>query len=121
MSLKNLHMQRFIVLLIILLTNNFNELVSCLALFLIQDLSKGNFSNGRPGVYLQQNPGVKETISRLPAARLLSEKNSDCFSLASDFSVEHPRICEICGRCETILNPIVVCSSCKVNSPKQII
>ncbi|XP_071925419.1 uncharacterized protein [Coffea arabica] len=79
-----------------------------------EDLSKGNFSNGRPGIYSQQNPRVKETISRSAAARLSSEKNSDPFSLASDFAVEHPRTCEICGRCETILNPILVCSSCKV-------
>ncbi|KAL3513580.1 hypothetical protein ACH5RR_026297 [Cinchona calisaya] len=79
-----------------------------------EDLSRTNLCNGSPGVYSQQNPRVKETISKSAAARLSSEKNSDPFSLPSDFSVEHPRICEICGRCETILNPILVCSSCKV-------
>lgn len=79
-----------------------------------EDISKVNNSNGG-GLYLQQNPRVKETLSRTAAAaRLSSEKNSDSVSLASDFSVEHPRTCDICTRCETLLNPILVCSSCKI-------
>lgn len=81
----------------------------------MQDISKVNNSSGG-GLYLQQNPRVKETLSRSAAARLSSEKNSDPLSLATDFSVEHPRTCDICTRCETLLNPILVCSSCKVTS-----
>ncbi|CAI9114672.1 OLC1v1015446C2 [Oldenlandia corymbosa var. corymbosa] len=80
----------------------------------LEELPKGGLPNGRPGVHSQQNPRVKETSSRTAAARISSEKNSELFPSGSNFSVEHPRTCEICGRCETILNPILVCSSCKV-------
>ncbi|KAI3464451.1 hypothetical protein Pfo_021114 [Paulownia fortunei] len=75
-----------------------------------EDLLKMNVSDVRPGFYSQLNPRVKETISRLALART----NSDSVQLASDFSKDHPRTCDICRRSETVLNPILVCSSCKV-------
>ncbi|KAI3460615.1 hypothetical protein Pfo_017278 [Paulownia fortunei] len=79
-----------------------------------EDLLKLNVSDVRPGVYSQSNTRVKETVSRSPISRPSLAKNSDIFHLASDFPKEHPRTCDICRRVETILNPILVCSSCKV-------
>ncbi|KAL2467526.1 PHD finger family protein [Forsythia ovata] len=79
-----------------------------------QDLLKMSASDGRPTVYSQQNPRVKEIFSRSAVARQSSDTNSDIFQLAPDFSREHPRTCDICSRSETFLNPILVCSKCKV-------
>ncbi|XP_058089627.1 uncharacterized protein LOC131236460 isoform X2 [Magnolia sinica] len=56
-------------------------------------------------------PRAKETLSRLPVSKL---EQSEIFQLTSDFSKEHPRSCDICRRSETMLNPILVCCSCKV-------
>lgn len=68
-----------------------------------------NVSDVKPG-----NPRVKETISRSVVARSSSGTNSDSVQLARDFAKGHPRTCDICRRSETVLNPILVCSSCKV-------
>ncbi|XP_057987013.1 uncharacterized protein LOC110647110 isoform X2 [Hevea brasiliensis] len=59
-------------------------------------------------------PRPKETLSRVAVPRNSSEKYSDFVQSVPDFSKEHPRSCDICRRSETILNPILVCSSCKV-------
>lgn len=72
---------------------------------------KLNSSSGRPGVSSQPVPRAKETVSRVAGPKISSEKYSD---FMSDFSKEHPRSCDICRRSETILKPILVCSSCKV-------
>ncbi|KAL3641330.1 hypothetical protein CASFOL_016298 [Castilleja foliolosa] len=66
------------------------------------------------GLYSQLNPRVKETNSRLGVARSSVDTNSDSVQLASDFSKDHPRTCDVCRRSETVLNPILVCLSCKV-------
>ncbi|KAG8378328.1 hypothetical protein BUALT_Bualt08G0126000 [Buddleja alternifolia] len=78
-----------------------------------QDLLKMNVSDARTGFYSHLNPRVRETISR-SGTRSSFDKNSDSFQLASDFSKDHPRTCDICRRSETLLNPILVCLSCKV-------
>ncbi|XP_021681430.2 uncharacterized protein LOC110665553 isoform X2 [Hevea brasiliensis] len=75
---------------------------------------KFNISNGRAGISSLLMPRPKETLSRVAVPRNSSEKNSDFVQSVSDFSKEHPRSCDICRRSETILNPILVCSSCKV-------
>lgn len=78
-----------------------------------ENLLKVNHSTGRPGLYSQQMPRAKETISKLAVPRVTSQIKSD-FGSISGFSKEHPRTCDICRRSETFLKPIVVCSSCKV-------
>nr|GMD74160.1 histone-lysine N-methyltransferase atx1 [Ipomoea batatas] len=75
-----------------------------------EDLSKMTTSNQMP----QQNPRVKESFSRSSGIQGLSESISDPIQLGSDFSRDHPRICDVCGRSETVLKSILVCSGCKV-------
>ncbi|XP_021601342.2 uncharacterized protein LOC110606708 isoform X5 [Manihot esculenta] len=75
---------------------------------------KFNISNGRAGLSSQLMPRPKETLSRVAVPRNSSEKYSDFVQSIPDFSKEHPRSCDICRRSETILNTILVCSSCKV-------
>ncbi|KAK0576925.1 hypothetical protein LWI29_025450 [Acer saccharum] len=74
-----------------------------------ENLSKLNSHNGRPGISSQVMPRAKETLSRVSV-----EKYSEFLQPVTDFSKEHPRSCDICRRSETILNPILICSSCKV-------
>ncbi|KAL0314248.1 UNVERIFIED_CONTAM: Lysine-specific demethylase 4B [Sesamum angustifolium] len=78
-----------------------------------EDRAKTNVSE-KPGFYSQLNRRVKETLSRSATARSSFDTNSDSPQLASDFSKDHPRTCDVCRRSETVLNPILVCSSCKV-------
>ncbi|KAF7816909.1 Protein Jade-1 isoform A [Senna tora] len=78
-----------------------------------ENLLKHSFS-GRAGVSSQPMPRAKETLPRVAVARTSSEKYSDSCLLSTDISKEHPRSCDICRRSETILNPILVCSGCKV-------
>eukprot|EP00257_Ricinus_communis_P013951 XP_015571517.1 uncharacterized protein LOC8274307 isoform X1 [Ricinus communis] len=75
---------------------------------------KFNISIGRAGISSQLMPRPKETLSRVAVPRNSSEKYSDSVQSGSEFSKEHPRSCDICRRSETVLNPILVCSSCKV-------
>ncbi|RVX22588.1 Bromodomain-containing protein 1 [Vitis vinifera] len=79
-----------------------------------ENLLKVNTSSGRAGLSSQPMPRAKETLSRVAAPRVSSEKFSDFVQSNLDFSKEHGRSCDICRRSETILNPILVCSSCKV-------
>ncbi|GMP47140.1 hypothetical protein CsSME_00015038 [Camellia sinensis var. sinensis] len=79
-----------------------------------ENLLKMNTSTGRVGLYSQQMPRAKETLSKLALPRGSLGMNSDFVQSISDFCKEHPRTCDICRRSETILNPILVCSSCKV-------
>ncbi|XP_011655203.1 uncharacterized protein LOC101212864 isoform X2 [Cucumis sativus] len=51
-------------------------------------------------------PRAKETPTKVALPKT---------SLESDFCKEHARSCDICRRPETILKPILVCSSCKVS------
>uniref|UniRef100_A0A2N9FXG7 PHD-type domain-containing protein n=1 Tax=Fagus sylvatica TaxID=28930 RepID=A0A2N9FXG7_FAGSY len=77
-------------------------------------LTNLNTSSGRSGIGSQLMPRAKETLPRVAASRTSSEKHSDFVNLVSDLSKENPRSCDICRRSETILNPILVCSNCKV-------
>lgn len=80
------------------------------------DVLKMNAANERLRLSSQQNPRVKETLSKPTAMRILPETNSDLVQLSSDISKDHARTCDVCRRSETILNPILVCTSCKVGS-----
>ncbi|XP_055959987.1 uncharacterized protein LOC126665739 isoform X2 [Mercurialis annua] len=75
---------------------------------------KFNISNGRAGISSQLLSRTKETLSRVAIPRNSSEKYSEFVQSVSDFSKEHPRSCDVCRGSDTILNPILVCSSCKV-------
>ncbi|XP_073052740.1 uncharacterized protein [Primulina eburnea] len=79
-----------------------------------EELLKVNAFDLRPEVNSQLNPRVKETLSMSAVARSSLDTTYDTFNLASDISKELPRTCDICRRSETILNPILVCSRCKV-------
>nr|POF09256.1 protein jade-1 [Quercus suber] len=78
-----------------------------------ESLTNLNTSNGRSSISSQLMPRVTETLPRV-APRVSSERQSDFVHLVSDLSKENPRSCDICRRSETILNPILVCLSCKV-------
>lgn len=78
-----------------------------------ENLLKHTFS-GRTGVFSQPMPRAKETLSRVAMVRTSSGKHSDLGLPAADFSKEHPKSCDTCRRSETILNPILICSGCKV-------
>lgn len=74
-----------------------------------------NVTSERFRLSSQQHPRVKETLSRPTGVRILPETNSDLVQLSSDISKDHAtRTCDVCRRSETILNPILVCTSCKV-------
>ncbi|PPR88381.1 hypothetical protein GOBAR_AA32315 [Gossypium barbadense] len=74
------------------------------------NILKLNACAGRAGISLQQRS--KDAWDAVP--RISSGKYSDIVQSVSDFSKEHPRSCDICRRSETLLNPIFVCSGCKV-------
>ncbi|XP_017645508.1 uncharacterized protein LOC108486155 isoform X2 [Gossypium arboreum] len=75
-----------------------------------ENILKLNACAGRAGISLQQRS--KDAWDAVP--RISSGKYSDIVQSVSDFSKEHPRSCDICRRSETLLNPILVCSGCKV-------
>ncbi|KAK8705471.1 hypothetical protein V6N13_049073 [Hibiscus sabdariffa] len=66
----------------------------------------------RVGINSQKR--AKDALSRNAVPRISSEKYSDSVQSVTDFSKRHPRSCDICRRSETVLNPILVCSACKV-------
>ncbi|KAK7351150.1 hypothetical protein VNO77_10384 [Canavalia gladiata] len=81
-----------------------------------ENLLKLDTSNGRrTGACSQPMPRAKETLSRVAVSRTSSEKYSDFCMPISDFSKEQRKSCDICRRSETMLNPILVCSGCKVS------
>ncbi|XP_004515667.1 uncharacterized protein [Cicer arietinum] len=75
---------------------------------------KLNALSGRTGGCSQPMPRAKETLSRVAVTRASSEKYSDFCLPSSDFSKEQRKSCDICRRFENMLNPILVCSGCKV-------
>ncbi|CAI0447743.1 unnamed protein product [Linum tenue] len=75
---------------------------------------KLNVSNGTPGLSSQSITRPKGKLSRVTLPRISSDKYSDFVQSVPEVSKEHPRSCDICRRPETIMNPILVCSSCKV-------
>ncbi|CAL5202912.1 unnamed protein product [Lathyrus oleraceus] len=70
--------------------------------------------SGRTGACSQPMPRAKETLSRVAVTRASSEKYSDFSLPSSEFSKEQRKSCDICRRFENMLNPILVCSGCKV-------
>ncbi|RDY04519.1 hypothetical protein CR513_11762 [Mucuna pruriens] len=80
-----------------------------------ENLLKLETLNGRTGACSQPMPRAKETLSRVAVTRTSSEKYSDFCMPTSDFSKEQCKSCDICRRSETMLNPILVCSGCKVS------
>ncbi|OWM88465.1 hypothetical protein CDL15_Pgr003877 [Punica granatum] len=60
-----------------------------------------NITNGRAG------PRASETVSRVGMLRDSADRHVD-------FGKEYTKLCDICSRAEKIMNPILVCSSCKV-------
>ncbi|XVF36831.1 hypothetical protein REPUB_Repub19eG0092300 [Reevesia pubescens] len=77
-----------------------------------ENVLKLNVYVGRAGISSQSR--AKDALSKNAVPRISSEKNSDIVQSVSDFTKEHPRSCDICRRSETLLNPILVCSGCKV-------
>ncbi|XVF64660.1 hypothetical protein PTKIN_Ptkin09bG0185800 [Pterospermum kingtungense] len=77
-----------------------------------ENVLKQNASVGRAGISSQ--PRSKDALSTNAVSKISSEKYSNVIQSAADFSKEHPRSCDICRRSETVLNPILVCSGCKV-------
>ncbi|GJT43602.1 zinc finger, FYVE/PHD-type containing protein [Tanacetum coccineum] len=69
---------------------------------------------GRPGLLAQQVPRPKETHPKLSVTWTSPEMKFDSLPSALENKV-HSRVCDVCNRAETILNPIIVCSSCKVS------
>lgn len=53
----------------------------------------------------------KESISRPTVVRFSFETNTDSVRSASN---DQPKTCDVCRRSDTVLNPILVCSICKV-------
>ncbi|CAJ2644281.1 unnamed protein product [Trifolium pratense] len=70
--------------------------------------------SGRTGACSQPMPRAKETLSRVAVTRASTEKYSDFSLPSSDFSKVQRKSCDICRRFENMLNPILVCSGCKV-------
>ncbi|MFS7938661.1 putative chromatin regulator PHD family [Helianthus anomalus] len=68
---------------------------------------------GRSALQAQQVPQAKETHPKLSVTWTSPEMNFNASSSTLENKV-HSRVCDVCRRAETILNPIIVCSSCKV-------
>ncbi|KAK7282765.1 hypothetical protein RIF29_11801 [Crotalaria pallida] len=79
-----------------------------------ENLLKLDTLSGRTGACSQPMPRAKETLSRVAVTRTSSEKYSDFGLSTSNVSKEQPKSCDICRRSETMLNPILVCSGCKI-------
>ncbi|MED6131358.1 hypothetical protein PIB30_008948 [Stylosanthes scabra] len=79
-----------------------------------ENLLKLDALNGRNGACSQPMPRAKETLSRVAVTRTSSEKYSDFSLPTSEYSKEQSKSCDICRRSETLFNPILVCSGCKV-------
>ncbi|KAD4385256.1 hypothetical protein E3N88_25424 [Mikania micrantha] len=68
---------------------------------------------GRSLLHAQQVPQAKETHTKLSVTWTSPERIFNSSSSTSENKV-HSRVCDVCNRAETILNPIIVCSNCKV-------
>lgn len=69
---------------------------------------------GRPSLHAQPGLQPKETHTKLSVTWTPPEMNNiDSSPSTLDYKV-HSRVCDVCRRTETILNPVIVCSSCKV-------
>lgn len=90
-----------------------DQIIDYVSVFL-WDLLKLNSRNRRAGISSQVMSRAKETLSRLSTPRVSSEKYSNSVISVSGIPKEHSRSCDICRRVESILNPVLVYSSCKV-------
>ncbi|XP_015934618.1 uncharacterized protein LOC107460745 [Arachis duranensis] len=79
-----------------------------------ENLLKLDALSGRNGAGSQPMPRAKETLPRVAVTRTSSEKYSDFSLPTSEYSKEQSKSCDICRRSETLFNPILVCSGCKV-------
>lgn len=80
----------------------------------LQNLVKLNTTSGRPGYCSQLMPRARETVPKVGVYKDSLERHFGSIQLASDFSKDHPKSCDICSRPETLMNSILFCSSCKV-------
>ncbi|XP_056162707.1 uncharacterized protein LOC115664492 isoform X2 [Syzygium oleosum] len=80
-----------------------------------ENLVKLNATSGRPGYCSQLMPRARETVPKVGVHKDSLERHSGSIQSASDFSKDHPKSCDICSRPETLMNSILVCSSCKVS------
>ncbi|GAB2271974.1 hypothetical protein Dimus_006804 [Dionaea muscipula] len=71
-------------------------------------------SRSHAAPYSRVTSRAKDTTSSLTSSRAASDKHSNLLQLTSSFPKEHSRSCDICRRSETLLNPILICSGCKV-------
>lgn len=69
---------------------------------------------GRSGLHAHQVPRPKETHPKLSVTWTSPEMKFDSLPSTIENKV-HSRVCDVCNRAEMILNPIIVCSSCKVS------
>lgn len=74
-------------------------------------LGSSRMRGGQPTVSV---PRAKDTHSSLGLPKVMSDRYSDLSLVASGSPKGHPRSCDICGRPESLLNTVLVCSSCKV-------
>ncbi|EPS72069.1 hypothetical protein M569_02683, partial [Genlisea aurea] len=77
-----------------------------------QDHLKMKVSDSGTAFNPQLSPFPKESNFR---SRSSSEKDSGLVQSSSSLSKSHSRICDICNRYETVLNPVLTCSGCKVS------
>ncbi|XP_039166290.1 protein Jade-3-like [Eucalyptus grandis] len=80
-----------------------------------ENLGKLNSTSGRPGYCSQLMPRAREIVPKVGVRKDSLERHSGSIQSALDFSKDHPKSCDIYSRPETLMNPILVCSSCKVS------
>ncbi|KAL3731550.1 hypothetical protein ACJRO7_028435, partial [Eucalyptus globulus] len=83
-----------------------------------ENLGKLNTTSGRPSYCSQLMPRARETVPKVGVRKDSLERHSRSIQSALDFSKDHPKSCDICSRPETLMNPILVYSSCKLRSSR---
>ncbi|KAM7280791.1 hypothetical protein ACFE04_007925 [Oxalis oulophora] len=73
-----------------------------------------NPPNFRASVISQLMIRPKETVTGVTGPKVSFEKYLESVQPVSEFSKDHPKLCDICRRSETLLNPILVYYGCKV-------
>lgn len=87
--------------------------VSFFSVYCFQNTLKIKAFVGRPSLHALQVPRPKETHPKLSVTWTSPEMNFDSSPTTLENKV-HSRVCNVCRRSETLLNLIIVCSSCKV-------
>ncbi|KAH9605285.1 hypothetical protein KSS87_016321 [Heliosperma pusillum] len=75
---------------------------------------KMEVSGIRDGLSLLPVPRPKEFYSSFDVPKAISDGYSDMFQYSPGSPKEHFKSCDICRRTESLLNPILICLSCKV-------